>query len=149
MKICVTIITVLRVWGYGDERRYKLPCVFHQWWAQIIKIINPICKLMTGKDSRIWQCVWPLNFILTLVLHFHLLQTEGRTKHHYTSSRRYLWFRFLTEEYAGFVKPHYKLICKLIWPFYALQQAIQIPAKGVKIPDQFSMTSVLFFSVIQ
>lgn len=145
MKICVTIISVLCVLGYGDERRYKLPCVFHQWRAQIIKIIDPTCKPLTGKDGHIWQCAWTLNFILTLVLHFHLLQTEGRTKHHYTSSCRYLWFCFLTEEYVGFIKPHYKLI----WPYSTLQQAFQISAQGVKRLDQFSMTSVLFFSVIQ
>jgi len=100
---------------------------------------------MTGKDGHNWQCVWPLSFILTLVLHFHLLQTEGRTKHHYTSSCRYLCFCSLTEEYVGFIKPHYKLI----WPFYALQQVIQISAQGVKRLGQFSMTSNLFFSVIQ
>jgi hypothetical protein len=30
-----------------------------------------------------------------------------------------------------------------------LQQAIQIPAQGIKRQDQLSITSVLFFSVIQ
>jgi len=37
----------------------------------------------------------------------------------------------------------------MIWPFYALQQAIQLPAQGVETLNHFSMTLVLFFSVIQ